>query len=83
MSDVRHDDACEENDDFKRRHAPELIHGIWWSDQVSDSMNDNSGQRRVWNVEKDCRKGIYCKEDNDSGDHTSKRRSDTSFGFDG
>ena len=46
-------------------------------------MNDDSGQASVWYIEENCGEGVDGKEDDDSGDDSSKRCSYTSFGLDG
>jgi len=53
-----HNDANEEDGYFKWRNPPELIDGVGRSNQVSDCVDNDSGQGSIGNVPEHCRESI-------------------------
>lgn len=73
----------EEDDDLNGRDAPELVNDLGGSDDISDSVDDNTSKTRVGDVEEDSGKGVESEQDNNGSDDTSEGSTDTSLGLDG
>ncbi|EGX95530.1 hypothetical protein CCM_00184 [Cordyceps militaris CM01] len=78
-----HQDTGEENDNFERRDTPELQNHLGRSNDVADSVDDDTSQRSVGNVVEDGRQSVDGEKDNNGSDDTGKGRAYTGLGFDG
>jgi hypothetical protein len=73
----------EEDDNLDGRDAPELVDDLGRSDDISDSVDDDTGKTCIRDVEEDGSKGVESKQDDNSSNDTSEGSSDTSLGLDG
>lgn len=75
--------TSEKDDDLNGGDAPELVDNLGRSDDISDSVDDDTGKTCVRDVEEDSSKGVESKQDDNSSNDTSEGSSDTSLGLDG
>lgn len=77
-----HKNTSKEDWDFDRRDPPELVDGVWWQNQVTHSVNDDSSQGGVWNIPEHSWESIDGEEYHDGCDDTSKGGTYTSLRLD-
>lgn len=79
----RDEHTNEVNQCIQGRDAPELVHCVGGCDEVTNSMNDDTGKRRFGNVEENSGQAIDGNEDQDGRDASCKRSSNTGLGLNG
>lgn len=77
------ENTSEEDGHLKGRDAPELVDDLGRGDDISHSVDDDSGESCVGNVEEDSSQGVESQQHNNCGNDTSEGSADTSLGLDG
>lgn len=77
------EDTSEEDGHLKGRDAPELVNDLGRGDDISDSVDDDSGESCVGNVEEDSSQSVESQQHNNSSNDTSEGSADTSLCLDG
>ena len=78
----RDQDSGEKDDDFQRGNPPELVDGVWGSDEVADSVDNHGGKGRVRDIKEDGRQSVDGQENHDGGKQASQGSPNAGFGFD-
>ena len=77
------EDAGQENDDFERRDAPELIDRVGRGDEIEDGVDDDGRQGGARDVKKHGGEGVDGQEHDEGGDDAGEGGADAGLGFDG
>lgn len=59
-----------------------MIETLGRGDQITNGMNDDGSESRIWNVEEEGRKSVDGEEDDEGGDETSEGSAYTGLGLD-
>lgn len=79
----RHDHTNKEDNGIQGGDSPELVNRVGRGDQITNTVNDNTGKGRFRDVKENSCECVDGDEDEDCCNATSERSSHTSFGLDG
>lgn len=77
----RDENACSPDEKLQWRDEPEGVNLARGCDEIGDGVDDNGGKAGKWDEEESIRETVEGDDDDDSGDPTCCRSSDTALGF--